>query len=74
MGPSLEALHRLQSIELQLAAMRRSRQAKARQVRIHKREVDQAEQRFQENHLILQLGNYFVRDQDRACTSSVSNR
>ena len=49
MGSTLDALHRLQGIELQLAAIRRTREAKARQAQVYKRKVDEIEQRLQEN-------------------------
>ena len=50
MGSILEALHRLQSIESQLAALRQRREAKARQIEIQKRNVDRAERNRQEDH------------------------
>lgn len=49
MGETLEALHRLQAVELQLAEIRRERDAKARRVEYHKRQVRTAEEKFQQN-------------------------
>lgn len=46
MGETLEALQRLQSIELQLAEIRRDREAKARRVEHHKRQIRKAEEKL----------------------------
>jgi predicted nucleic acid-binding Zn-ribbon protein len=51
MGKTLEALHRLQAVELKLAELRREREGKARRVEFHKRQVKKADERLQENHL-----------------------
>lgn len=45
----MEALHRLQEVELQLAAIRRKREAKARRVDTQKRRVESAEARLERN-------------------------
>ena len=47
MGETLEALRRLQDVELQLAALRRKREAKAHRVATHQRQVRQADERLQ---------------------------
>ncbi len=49
MGETLEALHRLQAVELQLADIRRKRDAKARRVEYYKRQVKTAEEKSQQN-------------------------
>ena len=49
MGETLEALHRLQEVELQLAAIRRKREVKARRVEIHKRRIEETENRLEGN-------------------------
>jgi len=46
MGQVLEALHRMQEIELQLAELRRARDAKVRRVEFHKRKVRDADARI----------------------------
>ncbi len=51
MGETLEALHRLQTIELQLAEIRRPREAKARRVEYHQRQAGKADQQLQGNQL-----------------------
>lgn len=51
MGETLEALHRLQTVELQLAEIRRTREAKARRVEYHQRQAEKADQQFQGNQL-----------------------
>lgn len=47
MGETLEALRRLQEVELQLAAIRRKREARARRVETHQRHVNQADERLE---------------------------
>lgn len=51
MGEALEALHRLQTVELQLAEIRRTREAKARRVEYHQRQAGKADQQLQGNQL-----------------------
>ena len=51
MGETLEALHRLQTIELQLAEIRRTREAKARRVEHHQRQAGKVDQQLQGNQL-----------------------
>lgn len=48
MGEILEALQRLQVVELQLAAIRRNRESKARRVETHKRQTAQIDARLKE--------------------------
>lgn len=48
MSELLEALHRLQDVELQLAEIRRGREAKARRVTQHQRRVQQADREIRE--------------------------
>jgi len=48
MGEVLEALHRLQAVETQLAAIRRKRELKARRVEVHKRRIRGVDEKFQE--------------------------
>ncbi len=50
MGETLEALHRLQTVERQLATFRRDREAMERRVEFHKRQVAGAEEKFKERH------------------------
>ena len=50
MGVTLEELRRLQAVEMQLAAIQRDRESKARQVEIHRRQLRLIEERLQENH------------------------
>ena len=50
MGVTLEELRRLQAVEMQLAALRRNRDTKARQVEVHRRQLRQIGERLQENH------------------------
>ncbi len=50
MGDTLEALHRLQDVERQLATFRRDREAMAGRVAFHKRQVEEAEEKLQERH------------------------
>ncbi len=50
MSGTLEELRRLQDLEIQLAAIRRTRESKARQVDIHRRQVRLIDERLQENH------------------------
>ena len=47
MGEILEALRRLQDVELQLAAIRRKREAKTRRVAAHQRQAKQADERLE---------------------------
>ena len=55
MGRTLEALHSLQVVELQLARLRQERETKARRVQIHQRRVRKAEEKLQGSQaLILQ--------------------
>lgn len=49
MGSTLSELRRLQEVELQLAAVRRNRDGKARRVEVHKNRVRQIEARIEEN-------------------------
>lgn len=51
MGQTLEALHRLQVVELELADIRRTRAIKARRVATQRRQVDQADERLHEKKL-----------------------
>jgi len=53
MGQVLEALHRLQAVERQLAEIRRNRNTKVRRVEYHKRQVKEAEEKIQKNELII---------------------
>jgi len=53
MGETLEALHRLQVIELKLAVIRRTVESKTRRVDVHLRNVKRAEDRLQEHHRLL---------------------
>ncbi len=50
MGAILEELRRLQGFELQLANIRQTREAKVRQVEIHRRQVRQVDEKLQANH------------------------
>ena len=50
MGETLEALHRLQAVETQLAAMRRERDGKTRRLEAQKRRAKDAEERLQGQH------------------------
>jgi predicted nucleic acid-binding Zn-ribbon protein len=50
MGVTLEELRRLQAVEMQLAALRRDRESKSRQVEIHGRQIRQIDEKLQENH------------------------
>lgn len=52
MGNTLEALHQLQIIETQLAAIRLKREAKSRKVAVHKRRVRDADQKLADNQRI----------------------
>ena len=47
MGETLEALRRLQDVELQLAAIRRKREAKTRRLAAHERQARQADERLE---------------------------
>jgi len=47
MGETLEALHRLQAVEMQLAAIRRKRETKARRVEVQKRRIRGVEEKLQ---------------------------
>lgn len=49
MGETLDALQRLQAVELKLAAIRRKREAKQRRIDVHKRKLQEIDQRLQEN-------------------------
>ena len=49
MGSTLDALHQLQVIELQLAAIRRKREAKAREIQTYKRKVNDTKAELEEN-------------------------
>jgi len=49
MGQTLEALHRLQIVEKQLAEMRSDRQAKVRRLELQKRQAEKAEERLQQS-------------------------
>lgn len=51
MGSTLEALYRLQDVELKLAELRRKREAKTRRVAVHSRQVKKAEERAQQYQL-----------------------
>lgn len=51
MGQALEALHRLQAVEIQLAQIRRTRGGKVRRFESHKRQVRQVEEKLQESRL-----------------------
>lgn len=48
MGETLEALHRLQEVELQLAEIRGNREGKLRKIQIQKRKIDEAEEKLQQ--------------------------
>lgn len=50
MGDTLEALHRLQAVERQLATFRRDRESLERRVVYHKRQAEEAEQKLKERH------------------------
>ncbi len=52
MGQTLEALHRLQAVELQLAEIRQGRESKQRRVDNHKRHVVQAESQLSEHRAL----------------------
>lgn len=54
MGHMMEALHRLQTIERQLAGIRLDRDAKARRVAQHKRQVERTEEKLRESQLVYQ--------------------
>ncbi len=49
MGSTLDALHQLQTIELQLAALRRTREAKSRRAQMYKRKVSDTDAELLEN-------------------------
>ena len=51
MGETLDALHRLQVVELQLAAIRRNRETKTRRIESAKRQLKIAEERLKERQL-----------------------
>ncbi len=53
MGETLEALRRLQDIELQLATIRRKREAKARRADTHERKVAQADEKLEAQRALL---------------------
>lgn len=53
MGETLEALHRLQVVERQLAQIRLKREEKERRVAIHKRQVSKAQEKHEKNKLLL---------------------
>ena len=54
MGQSMEALHRLQTVERKLAEIRRERDAKKRRVGQHERKVRQAEETLRQSKLVYQ--------------------
>jgi predicted nucleic acid-binding Zn-ribbon protein len=47
MGETLEALHRLQAVERQLAEIRRDREAKVRRVEYHRRQIRKAHEKLE---------------------------
>ncbi len=53
MGQTLETLHNLQVIELQLAELRREREVKERRVQTHQRQARKAEERLQQNQNLI---------------------
>lgn len=53
MGETLEALHRLQVVELQLGALRRNREVKSRRVELHQKQLKQLEGRLRESQLAI---------------------
>ncbi len=53
MGSTLEALQRLQTVELQLAEIRRERGAKQRRIDYHKRHIKKVEERLEEGRAII---------------------
>lgn len=50
MGVMLEELRRLQAVEMQLAAIQRNRESKARQIDIRRRQVRQIDEKIHEQH------------------------
>ncbi|MGD2111435.1 MAG: hypothetical protein PVI86_18815, partial [Phycisphaerae bacterium] len=53
MGRTLDALHNLQVIELQLAELRRDRESRERRIKYHQRHAQQAEDKLQQNQALI---------------------
>jgi len=53
MGQTLEALHNLQVIELQLAELRRDRESRERRVQFHHRQVEKTEAKLQQSKTLI---------------------